>query len=94
MFGDWQWDGARTTEQEARLEAWWQNIDVMRLAVIECGAGTAVRTVRRFCEGLAITAGATLIRINVREPDVPDGHIGLAVGARAALEIIDTTMNQ
>ena len=33
----------------------------------------------------------TLVRINVREPQVPEGrgHVGLAVGALAALREID-----
>lgn len=33
--------------------------------------------------------GATLIRINVREPEVPREHIGVAQGALAALTAID-----
>jgi hypothetical protein len=31
----------------------------------------------------------TLVRINVREPEVPDGHISLGMGALAALTAID-----
>jgi NAD-dependent SIR2 family protein deacetylase len=89
MFGDWQWDSSRTAAQELRLETWLGNVHALRLAVIECGAGTAVPTVRCFCEDTAAVARATLIRINVREPDAPPGHIELAMGARQALEAMD-----
>jgi NAD-dependent SIR2 family protein deacetylase len=85
MFGDWDWDGNRTAAQEACLHRWLESLGDARLAVVECGAGTAIPTVRRFSEALIASAGATLIRINVREPSVPAGQIGLALGAREAL---------
>jgi NAD-dependent SIR2 family protein deacetylase len=92
MFGDYQWDETRTAEQQVRLETWLQDMDSMRLAIVECGAGTAVPTVRHFCERLAASADATLIRINVREPDVPRGQFGLAMGALEALRAIDACL--
>jgi len=36
---------------------------------------------------------ATLIRINVREPEVTTGHLGLELGAADALKEIDHTWN-
>ena len=57
--------------------------------VVECGAGTAIPTVRSQCEQVAGRWSAPLVRINVREPAVPRGHIGLALGALAALRAID-----
>jgi NAD-dependent SIR2 family protein deacetylase len=92
MFGDWQWNGTRTADQQARLEAWLRGMEGMRLAIIECGAGTAVPTVRHFCERIASVAESTLIRINLREPVVPKGQIGLAMGALAALQAIDKAL--
>jgi NAD-dependent SIR2 family protein deacetylase len=87
MFGDGGWDHTRGAEQERRLEAWLAGIDHGKIVVVECGAGTAIPTVRHFSESLART-GATLIRINVREPEVPSGQIGFAMGALAALRAI------
>jgi hypothetical protein len=58
------------------------------LVIIECGAGTAVPTVRLFSESAAERWG-TLIRINPSEPEVPDGQIGIPLGALEALERID-----
>jgi NAD-dependent SIR2 family protein deacetylase len=89
MFGDGEWDGARTEAQEARLERWLARAAGPRLVIVECGAGTAIPSVRRFCEHLARRAGAALIRVNPREPGAPPGAIALAGGARAALEAID-----
>jgi hypothetical protein len=36
---------------------------------------------------------ATLIRINVREPLVPAGHVGISQGALAALTAIDQLLS-
>jgi NAD-dependent SIR2 family protein deacetylase len=88
MFGDWQWDPTRTAAQESRLEAWLRDVDSGRLVIVECGAGTAVPTVRHFSENVA-AAGARLIRINVREPHAPPGQVELAMGAREALREIE-----
>lgn len=84
MFGDDGWDSTRTDEQEQRLGRFVARLSG-RSVVVECGAGTAVPSVRGFSERLA-RAGASLIRVNVREPQVPRGdHVPLPLGARAAL---------
>jgi NAD-dependent SIR2 family protein deacetylase len=89
MFGDWQWNELRTATQQERLDAWLGSVQGSRLAIVECGAGTAIPTVRMFCEEVAASHDARLIRINLREPEVPAGHIGLAAGALAAVTAID-----
>jgi NAD-dependent SIR2 family protein deacetylase len=91
MFGDDGWDERRSFEQEQRLGRWLRALSGARVAVIECGAGTAIPTVRHFCEAMAARYRGTLVRINVREPQVPAarGHVGLALGALAALREID-----
>lgn len=94
MFGDWGWEPSRTTEQEKRLRAWLREVGHDRVAIIELGAGTAVPTVRRFSEGAASSRGARLIRVNVREPEVPPGQVGLAMGALAALRGIDAALGE
>jgi NAD-dependent SIR2 family protein deacetylase len=94
MFGDGGWDGSRTDAQRARLERWLGEVvsSRARLAIVECGAGTAVPTVRATGEALARRLGATLVRINVREPEGPPGTIAVADGARAALASIDAAL--
>jgi NAD-dependent SIR2 family protein deacetylase len=89
MFGDWGWDPVKSETQGEALEAWLRSIPLEKAVVIECGAGTAIPTCRRFSERLA-ARGATLVRINVREPEVPAGQIGIAAGAKAALTDIDS----
>jgi NAD-dependent SIR2 family protein deacetylase len=92
MFGDWEWMPARSESQWRRLEAWLGAL-TGKLVVVECGAGTAVPTVRSFCERLTRAADATLIRLNVREPDVPRGHVGLAVRALDGLRALEEAWN-
>ncbi len=89
MFGDWGWNSMRNGEQSSRFADWLQAAASGRLAVIECGAGTAVPTVRHTSESIVQRFNATLIRINVREPEVPAGQIGVSMGAEAALTAID-----
>jgi len=85
MFGDGGWLEQRTAEQMRRYRAWLKQVAGKRRVIVECGAGTAVPTVRWECERI----GATLIRINVREPEVPSGGIGIPLGARLAIERLD-----
>jgi len=89
MFGDWDWDPTVTEAQHQRFESWLRSLEGARLVVIECGAGTAVPTVRGLCERVARLLQGRLLRINLREPRVSARDIGLALGALEALEAID-----
>jgi NAD-dependent SIR2 family protein deacetylase len=91
MFNDWSWDEMRTQEQHMRLEAWLMGLEGARLVIFECGAGTGVPTVRRFCERVAEAATGLLIRVNRREPEVPVGQMGLTLGALEAITAIGDT---
>jgi NAD-dependent SIR2 family protein deacetylase len=92
MFGDGGWDPSDSDAQAGRLRAWLGRVAQAdaRLVVVECGAGTAIPTVRMFCERLATIPGATLIRVNSREPRAPAGSIAVPTGALEALRAIDT----
>lgn len=89
MFGDPHFDDARLGDQLDPQRARFEAYEGARLVVIECGAGTAIPSVRHFGEETVARQGGLLLRINVREPQVPRGHVGLAMGARAALDAID-----
>jgi hypothetical protein len=93
MFGDAEWDGSRTQEQEQRLIEWLAGVEPGTLAILECGAGTAIPSVRYFCERAA-ARGGTLIRINVREPQVPAGGISLPLRALEALSGISEELER
>lgn len=88
MFSDWSWLPERSSAQEERLSSWLARAGRGRLVIVELGAGTAVPSVRNFSEGVAARFGGTLIRINPREAHGPAGTLSLAMGARAALELL------
>jgi len=92
MFNDWSWVPERTATQDQRLQRWLAAVDGKRLVVIELGAGSAVPTVRLTSEHIASRWGATLVRINPREPQTPAGQLGIARGARETLEAIDALL--
>jgi NAD-dependent SIR2 family protein deacetylase len=88
MFGDGAWLSARTDAQEARLNEWLRRVS--RPAVIELGAGTAVPTVRWFSERCAGLFDVPLVRVNLRESEVPSARdVALPLGACAALQALD-----
>ena len=83
MFGDWEWNGKRTDDQEERFRRWRETVS--RPLVIEIGAGTAVPSVRYFGEG----QDGPLIRINPREYAIfREGDIGLSMTAREGIEFL------
>jgi len=90
MFGDWNWVSDRTHSQHQRLLDWRRGLEGKKLVVIECGAGTAVPTVRYQSEKFLEMFDSILIRINIREPQVLPGNIGIPGGAAEVLEGIDS----
>jgi NAD-dependent SIR2 family protein deacetylase len=90
MFGDWGWLSSRSDAQRDRFEAFLDEHRDARLAAVEMGAGTAIPTIRHTSERLG--ARGTVVRINVREPEIGAPHVGIAAGAREALEQIDAVL--
>jgi NAD-dependent SIR2 family protein deacetylase len=90
MFGDWNWISYRSVEQGDRLEAWMDTmVDLnARVAIIEIGAGHAVPSVRMKSQSAFRKLNASFIRINPRDFDVPDGAIGMPMGAKEGIERI------
>jgi NAD-dependent SIR2 family protein deacetylase len=89
MFGDRGWDWSESHNQSMRFETWLTTLKDCRVVMIECGAGTAIPTVRLACEDLAERFDGRLVRINLRDPEVPPGQIGIPLGAMEALRAID-----
>lgn len=90
LFGDWHFNPQRQNEQARRFESWLFQNKGKKLLIIEIGAGTAIPSVRRFCQKLAETrANTTLLRINPLESEVPLGlGYGLKMGALQALNLL------
>ncbi|MGC4116156.1 MAG: Sir2 family NAD-dependent protein deacetylase [Myxococcales bacterium] len=91
MTGDRPFDDGRSSFQALRFHRWFESIDG-ELTIVELGAGHAVPTVRQTDDKLAESPVTTLIRINPAEPQVPQGHIGIAAGALEALLAIDAVL--
>ncbi len=109
MFGDWGWESSRSDAQAARRAAFDEGLDADepqgargaaglgdpggRLVVLECGAGTAIPTVRHFGEEAAARHGGVLVRVNLRESEGPRGTVSIASGAMAALAAIEARLS-
>ena len=92
MFGDHEWLEQRQQAQQARQDAWLATI--RRPLVIELGAGTAIPTVRHFSHRILQEHQGRLLRINLRESQVPTPQdVGLAMSALDALNAIDTLLS-
>lgn len=91
MFGDWSWIADRSDQQQQLYQAFC-NSNHKSLAVVECGAGLAVPTIRWHCEQEAAGDNATLIRINPRDSQGPQNTISIDMGALAALKAIDALL--
>ena len=81
MFGDWAWISHRSDQQKSAFESWLASLHAKRLVVIECGAGTAIPSIRSISCQVAERTSGTLIRINPRDFDVPSGQISIPYGA-------------
>lgn len=92
MFGDSAWLDGRTGAQRDRFEVFLAEAGGRRLLVVELGAGTAIPTIRMTSEALGRRAGAHVLRLNPREPEVPPPHLGIPVGALAGLAGIDRAL--
>jgi hypothetical protein len=86
-------ESGRPSKQLESFEAWLRSIQGQRLAVVECGAGTAVPTIRAKCEELASARGGTLIRINLSEPQGEEGIVRIPLPAAVALQRIEAVIH-
>jgi NAD-dependent SIR2 family protein deacetylase len=85
MFGDYAWVGDRTERQHERFRSFLARQSGKRIVVLEVGAGTAIPTIRSMSERIGAYAGARVIRINPREPQISSPHLSLACGALQGL---------
>lgn len=83
--------------QETRFAKHIEALAGERICVIECGAGTAISSVRDQSECLVRDHGAKLVRINLEDSHlgrrVPaERGVGMACGALQALRLIDAEL--
>lgn len=89
MFGDWGWIGDRTEQQQQRWNTFLEEQYGKRTVVIELGAGTAVPSIRSLSERLGRRPETTVVRINLREPEIIPPHLSLRAGAADALKHLE-----
>lgn len=92
MFGDGRWDPSRSDVQSENLSRWLASVRGRNLVVVECGAGTAIPSIRGGSESVKERFGAFHIRINLREPEGDPGTLSLPMGALAALKSIESKL--
>lgn len=90
MFGDGRWDPSRSELQSLNVTAWLRTVSGGKLVVIECGAGTAIASIRHISEIVSQKHGAKHIRINLRESEGDPGTLSIPMGAKAALLAIES----
>ena len=96
MFNDGGWVSERSDAQARKLRAWLESVaqEGRKAVVVELGAGVHIATVRWFSERTARTLSGKLVRVNLRDHDVPDGGIPLATGAMDALCALDARLER
>ncbi len=85
MFGDRSWISHASERQESAFENWLGTLGDKRLVIIECGAGTAIPSIRWISSNVAEKTNSHLIRINPREAQAPSGHFSIPTGALEGL---------
>jgi len=77
MFDDSSWIWKRNETQYNEFLKWKRNLklqDNIKLVVIEVGAGKDIPTIRNLSENIVQDFKGSLVRINLRDFDVPNGE--------------------
>jgi NAD-dependent SIR2 family protein deacetylase len=95
MFNDLGWVDAVTREQQRRFDEWLVGLRGRRVVVLECGAGTAIPTIRRIGEWVVSrSTAATLVRVNPAADTVAGSVISLEMPALRAIRAIDEALRE
>ena len=91
MFGDWEWDGSRSTQQASRYDNFKADIYEKgeSIAIIEIGAGKHIPTVRYESDITARELNGFVARINPRDYQIDkEVGVGIALGGLEGLETL------
>jgi len=89
MFRDYSYIPTRNEEQEVRFQNFLTQNKNKQLLVIEIGSGPHVQSIRKKTRMLGIKYDANIIRIDPKNFKIKEPHIGIEMGALAALSEID-----
>jgi NAD-dependent SIR2 family protein deacetylase len=93
MFNDWGWVDIVTREQQRRFDEWLAGLQTRRVVVLECGAGTAIPTIRRIGEWVAGRSLGTLVRVNPAVEAAAESVVTLEMPALRALTLISEALS-
>lgn len=97
MFSDTKWNGYAARMSMGNFNTWLDAGDGLNYVIIECGAGTAIPSLRhmarRFTHNDQTRHNITLIRINPREWETSADGIGIPLGSLEGLTRIDEELN-
>jgi len=89
LFGDDAFVRTRRNEQRHGFLRWLAGTQNGRLVIVELGAGPGIPTVRQKGEQLARCPNVRLVRINLHDPESPDGAISIPGRVLDATRAID-----
>lgn len=92
MFNDSQWVSAARDWQANNYARWLGKTRGRKLAIIECGAGAAIATIRGIGEKVAQRSNATFVRINPDARPEDPSIISIALPALHALQAINDAL--
>jgi NAD-dependent SIR2 family protein deacetylase len=92
MFNDDAWIADVTQGQQERYSEWFVGLRGRRVVIIECGAGTAIPTIRLAGQRAAEMSLATLVRINPATTGGDESALSLHLPALQALSMIQDAL--
>lgn len=94
MFEDQEWVSDRKNWQLVRFREFRKRHAGKKMTVIEMGAGANIDTIRRISEELGDKDGATVLRVNPRDPEIKSPHFSIASGALDWLRMMDSRLRE
>jgi len=92
MFGDYNWNQKEALRQQEAFNAWEFGVHG-KIAILECGAGVAIPSIRMIGESLKNKYSANFIRINTDDYGCLSG-IPIPINGEKAFKAISSLMQQ
>lgn len=90
MFGDYSWSQKEAQKQQKAFNSWEFN-GSSKIAIVECGAGLAIPSIRMIGESLKYKYDTSLIRVNTEQYKCRNG-VSIPVSCEKAFRIISDIM--
>jgi len=98
MFGDWSWISYRFLDQKDRFNEWINDtiLGLKKLVILEIGTGISSVSMRKLTHELvkAHAGLANVIRINIKDSEIEEPHIGLQLSSLNAIKMLDQSITE